>query len=93
MLFLTKLRSSSYCYFMSSTTPNTFEASLKELEKIVAELEQGELPLESQLKAFERGVTLSRDCIRQLEDIERKVETLVEGSDGALTTKPFEPAT
>ena len=43
---------------------DSFETSLKELEKIVAELEKGDVPLESQLKSFEKGVSLSRDCIR-----------------------------
>lgn len=66
-----------------------FEDSLKELEKIVTELEHGNLPLEGQLKTFERGVALSRDCIKQLEGIERKVEELMENSDGSLSTQPF----
>jgi exodeoxyribonuclease VII small subunit len=75
-----------------STHQQNFEESLKELEKIVTELEKGELPLEGQLKAFERGVALSRDCIKQLEDVEQKVETLIENSNGSLSTRPFEPA-
>jgi exodeoxyribonuclease VII small subunit len=71
----------------------TFEESLKELEKIVAELERGEMPLENQLKAFEKGVALSRDCIKQLEEVEQKVEALVEGTGEALSTRNFEPTT
>ncbi|MBI4402547.1 MAG: exodeoxyribonuclease VII small subunit [Deltaproteobacteria bacterium] len=69
----------------------SFETSLKELEKIVAELEKGELALESQLKSFERGVALSRECLKKLEEIEKRVETLVQQPDGKLTPVPFEP--
>jgi len=72
-------------------TPDTlsFETSLKELEKIVGELERGELPLEAQLKAFEKGVSLSRDCMKRLEDVERRVEMLMQSPDGTLTTTPY----
>lgn len=68
----------------------SFEASLKELEKLVAELERGDLPLENQLKAFERGVGVSRDCMKRLEEIERRVELLVTNGEGKLATAPFE---
>lgn len=79
---------------MEKNTPetNSFETSLKDLEKIVAELEKGDLPLENQLKSFERGVALSRECLKRLEEIERRVETLVQLPDGKLGTTPFEAA-
>ncbi len=67
----------------------SFETSLKELEKIVGELERGELPLESQLKSFEKGVALSRDCMKRLEDVERRVELLMQSPDGTLATTKF----
>ncbi|MEW6733033.1 MAG: exodeoxyribonuclease VII small subunit [Acidobacteriota bacterium] len=66
-----------------------FEASLAELEKIVAEMEAGDLPLQRMLELFERGVQLSRHCQQQLDEAERKVELLVKGPDGALATVPF----
>lgn len=72
-------------------TPS-FEASLKELEKIVAELEHGERPLEEQLKAFETGVALSRECLQRLQEIERRVEQLVTNGEGRLESSPFEAA-
>lgn len=71
---------------------NSFETSLKELEKIVSELEKGDLPLEMQLKSFEKGVALSRECMKRLEEVERRVETLMGTPDGKLTTAPFESA-
>ncbi len=67
-----------------------FETSLKDLEQIVAELEKGELPLESQLKSFEKGVALSRECMKRLEEIERRVEVLIQGGDGKLSTSTFD---
>jgi exodeoxyribonuclease VII small subunit len=68
----------------------SFETSLKELEKIVAELEKGDFPLESQLKSFEKGVSLSRECMKRLEEIEHRVELLMQSQDGKLTTAPFD---
>jgi len=74
------------------TDSASFETSLKELEKIVGELEKGELPLENQLKSFEKGVGLSRECMKRLEEIEKRVELLMQSSEGKLTTAPFETA-
>lgn len=73
---------------MSSST-NSVEVSLKELEKIVAALEKGDQPLEAQLKSFERGVQLSRDCMERLDQIEKRMELLTV-TNGELVTTPFE---
>ncbi len=70
-----------------------FEKSLRDLEKIVADLEKADQPLEAQLKSFEKGVALSRDCLKQLDEIEKKVEILVQTGDGTLQTAPFETPT
>ncbi len=66
-----------------------FEASLSELETIVAGMERGELPLEQSLALFERGVQLSRDCRSALEQAELRVKTLLENG-GESTTSPTE---
>lgn len=58
----------------------SFEKSLDELEKIVAKLEAGDLPLEESLKLFEEGVKLSRNCRERLTNAERRIEMLM--SDG-----------
>ncbi len=68
-----------------------FEKSLDELEKLVNDLERGELSLEQSLTAFERGVKLTRECQQALKTAEQRVEQLVEASDGTLETKPFTP--
>ncbi|MBV8867721.1 MAG: exodeoxyribonuclease VII small subunit [Acidobacteriaceae bacterium] len=67
-----------------------FEASLEELERIVKELEKGDLPLEQSLLLFENGMRLSADCKRQLEAAESRVEVLVKrGSE--TVAEPFNP--
>ena len=60
-----------------------FEASLKELETIVKQLEEGDLPLEESLKLFETGVKLSRDCRERLTNAERRIEVLMKEADGS----------
>ena len=57
--------------------PPSFEANLEDLERVVRELEKGELPLEKSLELFERGMKLSADCKKQLEDAEMRVEILM----------------
>jgi len=73
--------------------PLSFESSLKELERLVAELEKNDVSLENQLKAFEKGVALSRECMKRLEEVERRVEVLMQSSDGKISSSPFNSAT
>jgi exodeoxyribonuclease VII small subunit len=68
----------------------TFETSLDELEKVVRELEGGDLPLERSLELFERGVALSDSCRTQLEAAETRVDMLIR-KEGKLTSEPFRP--
>jgi exodeoxyribonuclease VII small subunit len=55
-----------------------FEAAIAELDTIVKKLEEGDLPLESSLQLYERGVHLSRFCHARLEEAERRIEILNE---------------
>ncbi|HXJ37508.1 MAG TPA: exodeoxyribonuclease VII small subunit [Candidatus Eisenbacteria bacterium] len=73
----------------ASATPR-FEDSLAELEAVVRRLEQGELPLEDSLAAFERGMGLVRELSKRLEDIEKRVEVLLEREDGTRTLRPLD---
>lgn len=59
----------------------SFEAQLASLERIVRELERGDLPLERSLELFEQGVRLSRECQERLNEAERRIEVLL--TDGA----------
>ena len=68
----------------------TFETSLDELERVVRELEGGDLALERSLELFERGMALSDSCRRQLESAETRVETLIR-KEGKLASEPFRP--
>jgi len=68
----------------------SFEASLDELEKVVKELEAGDLPLERSLELFERGVNLSSECRKQLEAAETRVEILLR-KEGKIAAEPFRP--
>ena len=68
----------------------TYESSLDELEKVVRELEGGDLPLERSLELFERGMGLSDSCRKELEAAETRVEMLIR-KEGKLTAEPFRP--
>jgi exodeoxyribonuclease VII small subunit len=68
----------------------SFEGSLDELEKVVKELESGDLPLERSLALFEKGMALSEQCRKQLEDAETRVEMLIR-KEGKLQPEPFRP--
>ncbi len=60
----------------------TFEAQLASLERIVRELERGDLALERSLELFEQGVRLSRVCQERLNEAERRIEVLLRDGDG-----------
>jgi exodeoxyribonuclease VII small subunit len=71
-------------------TAAPFEASMDELEKVVKELEAGDLSLDRSLQLFERGMNLSDTCRKQLEEAETRVEMLIR-KDGKMTAEPFRP--
>lgn len=58
-----------------------FETALRDLEAVVEQLESGQLPLEASLKAFEKGITLTRHCQSALQAAELKVKELTESDD------------
>jgi exodeoxyribonuclease VII small subunit len=68
-----------------------FEEALKKLEKIVAELESGKLPLDDSLKKYEEGVKLSRFCHKALQAAQKKVQVLTKKGEG-WDVKPFDEA-
>ena len=65
------------------------EKALTELEKLVEEMEQGNLSLEEALNRFERGIALTSECQEALQNAELKVQELIE-KNGKLLEKDFE---
>ena len=70
----------------------SFEASLEALERIVQQLEDGDLPLEKSLELFEQGIKLSRECQERLSQAERRIEILLRDNQGRPFVGPFEAA-
>ena len=68
----------------------TFEQAIQRLEKIVADMEGAELPLEDVLKKYEEGTRLVRFCNQKLEEAEKKIEILAKKPDGSVALEPFE---
>jgi exodeoxyribonuclease VII small subunit len=67
----------------------SFEQGLAELEQVVQQLEDGDLPLDEALRRFEKGVALSESCRKQLEAAETRVEILLK-KNNTVKPEPFE---
>jgi len=70
---------------MSNQT-TSFEEALDRLEKIVSQMESGDLKLEESLKLFEEGIALTKICHQRLDEVEKKVKQLLKKS----SSKPEE---
>ncbi|MNW36820.1 Exodeoxyribonuclease 7 small subunit [compost metagenome] len=73
---------------MAKETELNFEEAMAALEDIVGRLEHGDVPLEQAIELFQQGMKLSQVCSTKLEQVERKIEMIVE-EDGELRRKPF----
>lgn len=67
-----------------------FEEALKKLEKIVEDLERGDLSLDEALKKYQDGIELSRFCSQRLESAKKKIDLLVKNKKGEFELKPFD---
>jgi exodeoxyribonuclease VII small subunit len=67
-----------------------FEEALKKLEKIVGDLEDGNLSLDDALDRYEEGIKLSKLCAKKLEVAKKKVEILLKSEDGSFELKDFD---
>ncbi len=67
------------------------EKAMKDLERLVARLEKGNLPLEESLKAFEEGVKLVRACRQYLEQTRQRIEVLMGEEGGEPLYGELEP--
>lgn len=66
-----------------------FEDAIAKLEKIVAELEEGNLTLDESLKRYEEGIRYVQFVSERLDEVRRKVDILTKTKDGKLDLKPF----
>lgn len=76
----------------AKTEEPKFEVALARLEKIVEEMESGELSLEDSLKRYEEGIGLARFCGGKLNEVQKKIEIIKKGSGDSWTRKPFDAA-
>ena len=67
----------------------TFEQAMKQLEKIVQDLESGDMPLEKAIKTFEEGIQLSKFCSEKLDETEKRITILMQNSHGKISEAPF----
>ncbi len=67
-----------------------FEEALKKLEKIVEDLEKGDLSLDEALKKYQEGIELSRSCSSRLENAKKKIDVLVKNKKGEFEFKPLD---
>jgi exodeoxyribonuclease VII small subunit len=67
-----------------------FEEALERLERIVGDLEGGDLPLEESLRLFEEGVRLTRQCAARLDEAQRRIDLLTKGTEGGMRLVPFD---
>lgn len=72
----------------NQAVPESFESAIEKLEQIVTRLESGDVPLEEAIELYQTGMKLSQYCSQKLEQVERKIEMLVEDDNG-LARKPF----
>lgn len=68
----------------------SFEEQMENLEKIVAELENGNLNLDESVNKFEEGIKISKECNKILEDSEKRINILI-NNDGNITEENFLP--
>ena len=69
----------------------TFEQAMSELERIVSQLDRGDVPLEDSISLYEKGAELKKRCETKLKEAEQKVAAITLDEDGSVTgTKPLE---
>jgi exodeoxyribonuclease VII small subunit len=68
----------------------SFETALAELEKVVGQLESGNVPLEQSIALYARGAALRAHCEEKLKVAEAKVLEITQGPDGSVRTRPLD---
>ena len=75
---------------MADISEMSFEDALLELEKIVEQLERGDAPLEKSIDLYERGAKLKAHCQAKLKSAQLKVDKIIVGNDGEISSEPFD---
>ena len=68
----------------------SFEDAMRELEKVVGDLERGDVPLEQSIALYERGARLKQRCQTKLKEAEEKVALITQDGDGTIALKPVD---
>ena len=74
-----------------SAEEETYDALVARLERVVGELESGQLTLEQSIERFAEGVRLAKDASRKLDEAEKRVEMLVRGAGSEDEVVPLDP--
>lgn len=72
------------CDMAKSKKDFNFEEAIEELENIVEKLEHGEFSLDESLDFFQKGVALSKQCSKKLDEVEKKISLLIEDENGQI---------
>ena len=68
-----------------------YDAVVARLERVVGDLESGQLGLEASIEKFAEGVKLAHEATRKLDEAERRIDLLVRNADGSEEEVPFDP--
>ncbi len=68
-----------------------YDALVARLERVVGDLESGQLGLEQSIEKFAEGVKLAQEATRKLDEAERRIDLLVRNADGSAEEVPFDP--
>ncbi len=69
---------------------STFENSMLDLDRIIKQMESGQLTLDQSLESFEKGIGLIRDCEKKLGDAKGRIEKLVQSVGGSVELSAFD---
>lgn len=75
----------------NSVADLSFEQAMQELEVLVRRLEEGRLPLEEAIQAYERGTHLKNHCETKLQTAKLRVDQVVVNGTGEISLTPFDP--
>ncbi|ARK31392.1 exodeoxyribonuclease VII small subunit [Halalkalibacter krulwichiae] len=67
----------------------SFEEAMSELERVVEQLEQGDVPLEKAISMFQEGMALSKQCHEKLEKVEKQMDQILH-EDGEMELLSFQ---